>query len=79
MIKFPNFKFRLNISRDNYVSKADAIACLSKPGAKILGKEKMAFAVNDVTVSEFLNYALSGHTFCNLFQFDPNQSYWLTT
>lgn len=79
MIKFPNFKFRLNVSRDNYESKADAIACLSKPGAKILGKEKMAFAVNDVTVSEFLNYALSGHTFCNLFQFDPNQSYWLTT
>lgn len=79
MIYFPNFKFRLNVSRDNYESKADAIACLSKPGAKILGKEKMAFAVNDVTVSEFLNYALSGHTFCNLFQFDPNQSYWLTT
>lgn len=79
MIRFPNFKFRLNVSRDNYVSKADAIACLSKPGAKSLGKEKMAFAVNDVTVSEFLNYALSGHTFCNLFQFDPNQSYWLTT
>ena len=79
MIRFPNFKFRLNVSRDNYVSKADAIACLSKPGAKSLGKEKMAFAVKDVTVSEFLNYALSGHTFCNLFQFDPNQSYWLTT
>lgn len=79
MIYFPNFKFRLNVSRDNYESKADAIACLSKPGAKILGKEKMAFAVNNVTVSEFLNYALSGHTFCNLFQFDPSQSYWLTT
>ena len=73
------FKFRINISRDYYEKKSDAIACLSREGAKSIGKEKMAFDEHNVTVSEFLNYALTGHTFCNLFSFDPNQQYWIQT
>lgn len=79
MIIWEPFKIRINISRDYYEKKSDAIACLSREGAKAIGKEKMAFDEHNVTVSEFLNYALTGHTFCNLFSYDPNQQYWIQT
>ena len=74
-----NFKFRVNVSNDYYVKKTDASACLSKDGAKSIGKVKMAFREQDVTVDEFLQYALNGYAFCNLFHFDTNQSYWFET
>ena len=77
MIQFNDFKFRINISRDYYEKKSDALACLSREGAKAIGKDKMAFFECYVNVSEFLEYALAGHTFCNLFSFDPNQKYWV--
>lgn len=79
MTIWEQFRFRINISRDYYEKKSDAIACLSREGAKAIGKEKMAFDEHNVTVSEFLNYALTGHAFCNLFSFDPNQQYWIQT
>lgn len=74
-----NFEFRVNVSNDYYVKKTDASACLSKDGAKSIGKVKMAFREQDVTVDEFLQYALNGYAFCNLFHFDTNQSYWFET
>ena len=74
-----NFKFRVNVSNDYYVKKTDASACLSKDGAKSIGKVKMAFREQVVTVDEFLQYALNGYAFCNLFHFDTNQSYWFET
>ncbi len=74
-----NFKFRVNVSNDYYVKKTDASACLSKDGAKSIGKVKMAFREQDVTVDEFLQYALNGYAFCNLFHFDTNQKYWFET
>ena len=77
MIIDKNFQFRVNVSRDNYVKKSDATACLSRVGAKAIGKEKMAFWEYSVTVDQFLQGALKGYTFCNLFAFDPNQKYWL--
>ena len=75
MMTDQNFQFRTNISMDWYTSKAEATACLSKYGALALGKEKMAFKECSVTVTEFLRAATGGHTFCNLFQFNPNKKY----
>ena len=74
-----DFKFRVNISNDWYEKKTDATACLSLKGAKIIGKEKMAFKEWDVTVDQFLQSAINGYTFCNLFTFDPNKDYWFET
>ena len=74
-----NFKFRVNISNDFYVKKTDATACLSQTGAKAIGKQKMAFREYEVTVDQFLRSALNGYTFCNLFEYDPNQLYWFET
>lgn len=71
------FRFRINVSRDYYEKKDDALACLSRAGARAVGKEKMAFSEQNVTVSEFMGYALTGHTFCNLFAFDPDKQYWI--
>ena len=77
MIKNSNHKFRINVSLDTYTTKKEATACLSKVGAKAAGKEKMAFAERSVTVDEFLDLAISGHAFCNLFDIDPNKRYWV--
>lgn len=74
-----DFKFRVNISNDFYVKKTDATACLSRVGAKAIGKEKMAFREYNVTIDEFLWGAIHGYTFCNLFEYDPNQQYWFET
>ena len=79
MIKYPNYRFRTCISVDGYEKKTDATACLSKAGAAAVGKEKMAFRLHTVTIDEFLQYATTGHAFCNLFQFDCDQKYWVTT
>ena len=74
-----DFQFRVNISNDFYVKKTDATACLSRVGAKAIGKEKMAFREYDVSIEQFLWGAIHGYTFCNLFQFDPNKEYWFET
>lgn len=79
MIVDNNFKFRVNISNDYYEKKTDASACLSRVGAKAIGKAKMAFRECDVTIEQFLWGAIHGYTFCNLFQFDPNKKYYLET
>lgn len=71
--------FDTNVSIDVYQTKAEAVACLSKKGAKAVGKSKMAFLERYVTVDQFLELATSGHTFCNLFDFDPDQQYMLET
>ena len=77
MIINRNHKFRINVSLDTYATKKEATACLSKVGAKTAGKEKMAFAERSVTVDDFLQLAISGHAFCNLFDIDPNKQYWV--
>ena len=74
-----NFRFQTNISVDTYKDKKEATACLSRNGAKAVGKSKMAFLEQSVSVAEFLNLATSGHAFCNLFAFDPNNQYWIAT
>lgn len=79
MIKISNFRFQTNISLESYEKKSDATACLSKAGAAAVGMNKMAFYQMPVTVDEFLQYATTGHAFCNIFAFDVNQKYWVTT
>lgn len=74
-----NFVFRVNVSNDSYTTKSEASACLSRAGAEAVGKVKMAFRETSLTVDQFLQQALSGHSFCNLFDYDPNQKYWLET
>ena len=72
-----NWGFSINVSVEAYESKIEAGKCLYKAGAKELGREKMAFLERQVTADEFLGYATSGHTFCALFECDPNQEYWI--
>ena len=72
------FKFQTNVSVDTYENKQEATACLSRAGAKAVGKNKMAFVEQSVSVSEFLGLATSGHAFCNLFDFNPDEKYWIT-
>lgn len=79
MIKNSTFRFQTNISLESYQKKTDATACLSKAGAAAVGMNKMAFYRMSVTVDEFLQYATTGHAFCNIFSFDPDQKYWVTT
>lgn len=71
------YQFKTNVSLDSYQSKTDATACLSSKGAKAIGKEKMAFKVQTVNTDKFLSLATSGHAFCNLFNYDPTQMYWI--
>ena len=74
-----NFRFQTNVSIDTYQSKQEATACLSAVGAKAVGKSKMAFMEQSVSIAEFLGLATSGHAFCNLFDFDPDKKYWIET
>ena len=74
-----NFVFSVNVSRDNYANKGEASACLSRAGAEAVGKVKMAFMEKSLTVDQFLQQALTGHAFCNLFDYDPNKKYWIET
>ena len=76
MFESKEFRFRTNVSVGTYESKAEAVACLSREGAKAIGKSKMAFKEALVTTDEFLQLATQGHAFCNLFQFDPQKEYW---
>ena len=77
MFKSEFFQFQTNVSLDIYQSKTDAIACLSSKGAAAIGKNKMAFKVQTVTVGQFISLAINGHAFCNLFQYDPTKQYWI--
>ena len=78
MITINNFRFRLNVSIDSYTNKKEATACLRKDDAMKIGKEKMAFVERSLSVSNFLELATSGHTFCNLFNIDSDKRYWVT-
>lgn len=71
------FKFKTSISREGYENKDTAKMCLSSITSKKIGKAKMAFKETEVTVTEFLNYAVNGYAFCNLFRFDENKKYWI--
>ena len=77
MKKELEFTFRTSISREGYDNKETAKMCLSSLTAKKVGKAKMAFKEQEVTIEEFLDYAIHGHAFCNLFKFDENKKYWI--
>lgn len=74
MKEIKDYKFPVSISREGYNSKEEVTACLTRGGAKGLGKEPMAFKEQTVTIDEFANYAITGHSFCNLFNVE-NKKY----
>ena len=67
------FRFSTNVSVESYKSKEEACKCLDRKGAKEIGRETMAFREQTITVSDFLSLAISGHTFCALFDYDPQK------
>lgn len=70
-----NFKFEVNITSDYYEDKQLATACLSSKGAAAVGKKKMSFKKEAVTVDEFIDRAVSGYGFCALYELDENKKY----
>lgn len=68
-----NFKFQTSISLETYQNKEEAIKCLNSNDAKSIGRNKMAFKRQFVTISEFLYLATTGHALCNLFKYDPSK------
>lgn len=74
MREIRDYKFPISISREGYNSKEEVTACLTKSGAKGLGKEPMAFKEQSVTIDEFKEYVITGHSFCNLFNVE-NKKY----
>lgn len=77
MYRNENFKFKVSISREGYEDKETVKMCLTQARARELGKQKLAFKEQEVTPSEFLDYAVKGYAFCNLFEFDVNKKYWI--
>lgn len=76
MRKRSRYKFRISISREGYENLDAAKTCCGKlKEAKAIGHHRIAFKEFDVTVSEFLEYAIKGYAFCHLFQFDVNNEY----
>ena len=71
-----NFKYCVSVSVDGYPSKQEAQACLSRTGARAVGRQKMAFRRQQLTAAELIGRATSGHAFCGLFDYDANQKYW---
>lgn len=71
------FQFLINVSREAYQKKEDARACLVYAGAKAIKRNKMAFVQKEMTIPQFLDLATTGHTFCNLFNFNPKKEYWI--
>lgn len=68
-------KFRINVSREGYTSKEEALACIKKDTAHKLGREPMAFIELELSISEFLAKASLGHSFCHLFENYPGKKY----
>lgn len=62
-----NFRFSLSVSREGYIDKEQAKNCLTDRGAKLIGKEKMAFKTMNLNIEEFKWFALEGHSFANIF------------
>lgn len=80
MRKRSRYKFRISISREGYENNDIAKdCCVSLTMAKKWGHHKIAFKEHEVTVSEFLDYAIQGYAFCHLFRFDVNEEYSFNT
>lgn len=76
MRKRSRYKFRISISREEYENLDAAKTCCGKlKEAKEIGHHRIAFKEFEVTVPEFLEYAVKGYAFCHLFQFDVNKEY----
>lgn len=76
MRRIEDFKFRVSHSNEGYTDKEQCKMCLSAAGAKSIGREKMAFKEESLSLTEFLEYATSGYSFCGLFGFEDRE-YWV--
>lgn len=80
MRKRSRYKFRISISREGYENNDIAKdCCVSLSLAKKWGHHRIAFKEHEVTVSEFLDYAIKGYAFCHIFRFDENEEYSFNT
>lgn len=70
--------FSVMVSLDAYQNKEQARLCLCQENASSIGRSKMAFTKRNLTVEEFAGLAATGHTFCAVFEPDPDREYWLT-
>lgn len=71
------FEFRINISTDWYECKKYAQAAMrSAKLAKELGKAKMAFNEQTISIKQFIDYITGGYTFCGLFDV-PDHKVWV--
>lgn len=70
-----DFEFSLSVSREGYSSKEECSLCLERAGAKSIGREKMAFKEELLTIDKMIDYACTGHSFCGLFDFE-DKNYW---
>lgn len=76
MRKRTKYRFRTSISREGYESYEIIRTCyISAKEAKKSGHSLIAFKEMEVSVSEFLMYAVHGHIFCDLYRFDENLKY----
>lgn len=60
--------FSVNLSKEGYTSKEEAKSCLSREGAKNVGKKKMSFTENTfMSLSNLEKSLIQGHSYCSIF------------
>lgn len=75
MIINPNYTFTLTTSLDGYSGKKESTECLRNSTASKWGKKQMAFVETTLTTDEFMNLALTGHSFSGLYDLSPGIVY----
>lgn len=60
--------FSVNLSKEGYTSKEEAKSCLSREGAKTVGKKKMSFEeTTTLSLSKLEKSLIQGHSYCSIF------------
>lgn len=60
--------FSVNLSKEGYTSKEEAKSCLSREGAKSVGKKKMSFEETTIlSLSKLEKSLIQGHSYCSIF------------
>lgn len=60
--------FSVNLSKESYTSKEEAKSCLTREGAKTVGKKKMSFEETTIlSLSKLEKSLIQGHSYCSIF------------
>lgn len=60
--------FSVNLSKEGYTSKEEAKSCLSREGAKSVGKKKMSFEETTIlSLSKLEKSLIQGYSYCSIF------------